>query len=394
MLNSRETCFHKTLVKEDGLTIKGYDFSAGSKVDYEALLDTFMATGIQASEVAQVIEQVNKMLDWSLADEPVAVDEEEAYKSIEARRNVRTKVWLSYTSNMISSGCREAINYLVRNKMVQVINTTAGGIEEDFVKCLADHKLGSFTTPGDEMRAKGINRIGNMWLPNDNYIMFEEWVAPIIDAMHDEQERDGIVWTPCKVIHRFGKEINNENSVYYWAYKNSIPVFCPALTDGSIGDMFYFHSYKRPGFILDTVGDVRAVDDCAINARRAGAIIIGGSVPKHHCLNANMMRNGLDYCVYINTGQYFDASDSGATPDEAVSWGKIKPRCKPVKVCSEATLVFPWVVAKCFAGRQKSGNWENRDKVVFDKFLTESERAAEQAELDAIAEKFLNGAKH
>jgi deoxyhypusine synthase len=395
MLNSRETCFHKTIVKDDGAVVKGYDFNNAEKIDYEAILDSFYTTGIQCTEVAKALKQVDQMLSWSLADEPIAEDEEETYKDIEARKNVRCTVWLSYTSNMISSGCREAINFMVRNKMVQVINTTTGGIEEDFVKCLADHQVGSFTTPGDEMRAKGLNRIGNMLVANDNYSMFEEWIAPIIDAMHDEQERDGVVWTPCKIIHRLGKEINNEDSVYYWAYKHNIPVFCPGITDGSIGDMFYFHSYKRPGFIIDIVGDVRHVDDIAIKSRKAGAIIIGGSTPKHHCLNANMMRNGLDYCVYINTGQAYDASDSGATPDEAVSWGKIKPRCVPVKVYSEATLVFPWMVAKCFASLVKSGKWGDRSMVVFEKFLTEKERAAEQAELDVIASRFIgNKAAH
>lgn len=55
------------------------------------------------------------------------------------------------------------------------------------------------------------------------------------------------------MINRLGKEINNEESVYYWAYKNNIPVFCPGLTDGSLGDMLYFHSYKNPGLILDII---------------------------------------------------------------------------------------------------------------------------------------------
>ena len=36
------------------------------------------------------------------------------------------------------------------------------------------------------------------------------------------------------------------------------------------------------------------------------------------------MRNGAEFSVFINTGQEFDGSDSGASPDEAVSWGKIK----------------------------------------------------------------------
>lgn len=78
-------------------------------------------------------------------------------------------------------------------------------------------------------------------------------------------------------------------------------------------------------------------------------IILGGGLPKHHICNANLMRNGADFAVYINTAQEFDGSDSGAKPDEAVSWGKITPEAKPVKVHADATLVFPLLVSQTFA---------------------------------------------
>lgn len=61
-------------------------------------------------------------------------------------------------------------------------------------------------------------------------------------------------------------------------------------------------------------------------------LYLEGGLPKHHICNANMMRNGADYAVYINTAQEFDGSDSGARPDEAVSWGKIRGSAKTVKV--------------------------------------------------------------
>jgi len=48
------------------------------------------------------------------------------------------------------------------------------------------------------------------------------------------EQKAGTIWTPSKFIHRLGKEINDERSVYYWAYKNNIPVFCPAITDGKL----------------------------------------------------------------------------------------------------------------------------------------------------------------
>jgi deoxyhypusine synthase len=131
--------------------------------------------------------------------------------------------------------------------------------------------------------------------------------------------------------------------------KNDIPVFCPALTDGSLGDMLYFHSYKRPGFILDINQDIRRINDLAVRSHCTGQIILGGGVVKHHTCNANLMRNGADYSVYVNTASDFDGSDSGASPDEAISWGKIRITAKPVKVTGEATIVFPLLVSQTFA---------------------------------------------
>jgi deoxyhypusine synthase len=241
---------------------------------------------------------------------------------------------------MISSGLRETFRYLVQNRHVSAIVTTAGGVEEDFIKCLAPTYLGSFSTPGASLRAKGLNRIGNLVVPNNNYCAFEDWLIPILDKMLEEQEDEftktgeRFMWTPSRIIHRLGKEINDERSVYYWAYKNDIPVFCPALTDGSLGDMIYFHSFKASPLHLgiDIGQDIRKINTIAVRAKRAGMIILGGGVVKHHIANACLMRNGAESAVYINTAQEFDGSDAGARPDEAVSWGKIKADGDSVKV--------------------------------------------------------------
>merc|ERR1712050_248910 len=149
------------------------------------------------------------------------------------------------------------------------------------------------------------------------------------------------------------------------------------ITDGSIGDMLYFHSYKRPGFILDLVSDIRAVNDQAIKSRKTGVIVLGGGLVKHHCMNANLMRNGADFVVYVNTAQEFDGSDSGARPDEAVSWGKIHVDAKPVKVYAEATLALPLIIAKTFAARLENGSWQP-DGQIFDKSFTASEAGIEK----------------
>lgn len=66
--------------------------------------------------------------------------------------------------------------------------STAGGVEEDFIKCLAPTFLGDFRYDGATLRRDGINRIGNLLVPNDNYCKFEDWLMPILDAMLSEQQ--------------------------------------------------------------------------------------------------------------------------------------------------------------------------------------------------------------
>lgn len=256
---------------------------------------------------------------------------------------------------MISSGMRETIKYLVKHKQVDVIVTSAGGVEEDLIKCLGPTGVGAFDLDGANLRKRGLNRIGNLLVPNDNYCKFEDWVIPVLDDALQKQKDEGIIWSPSTLIKFLGERIQNEDSVCYWAAKNDIPIFCPALTDGSLGDMLFFHSHKNPGLIVDLVQDIRRVNRLAMDAPATGMIILGGGVVKHHIANANLMRNGADFSVYVNTGQEFDGSDAGASPDEAISWGKIKGAAKKVKVCADATLVFPLLVAQTFAkgGRNK-----------------------------------------
>jgi len=326
---------------EGSQKVEELDFNkfAGRPITVDDLIGGMNHMGFQASAIGEAVRIINEMREWR---DPETGD--------------KTTIFLGYTSNLISSGLRGTLRYLAQHKHISAIVTTAGGVEEDFIKCLGDTYMGTFSTPGAELRKRGMNRIGNLIVPNDNYCKFEDWVVPILDKLLDEQEEskgtdEPIKWTPSKVIHRLGKEINDERSVYYWCYKNDIPVFCPALTDGSLGDMLFFHTYKSSPreLTIDIVQDIRRINKISMVAKRAGMIILGGGIVKHHIANACLMRNGADSAVYINTAQEFDGSDAGARPDEAVSWGKIKAGADSVKVYVEATVAFPLIVAATFA---------------------------------------------
>ena len=86
----------------------------------------------------------------------------------------------------------------------------------------------------------------------------------------------------AQMVARLGREIGDPSSICYWAARNGVPVFCPALTDGSLGDMLFFHTYKNPGLVLDIVADIRAINDEALKAapRKTGMIILGGGAQR------------------------------------------------------------------------------------------------------------------
>ncbi len=311
--------------------VKGWNFE--KKFDFCEFIDSFATTGFQATHFAKAVELVKQM------------------------QEEKSTIFLGYTSNMVTSGNREIIKYLVKHKMVHVLVTTAGGVEEDIIKSLKPFAIGVFNVSGRSMYEKGINRTGNIFIPNDRYLYFEKFINPFLDRLYKEQKEKGIVHTPSQIAFELGREIsteqNHEDSILYWAYKNEIPVFCPALTDGSFGDLVYFMRQRHSDFKIEIAGDTKKIVDIGLHNEKTAAIILGAGVVKHFILNANIFREGLDYAVYINTSEEFDGSDSGAHVEEAITWGKIKATAGHVKVHGDATIIFPLLVAATFGKKDE-----------------------------------------
>ena len=325
---AKENILKKANTLDGWPEIKGYDFEGNFK--FEEFMKSYLNTGFQATCLAQAIDIVKNM------------------------RKDKATIFLAFTSNMGSCGVRENIKYLTKEKLVQVLVTTIGAIEEDIIKCFKPFVIGDYRAVGVHLRDEGINRTGNIFVPNDRYLYFEEFMVPFLDRLFDMQKKTNQIIGIKDFVYELGKEMelqkvpNKEDSFTYWAYKNKIPFFCPALLDGSVGDMVYFYKKKNFDFKIDTSDYIVEVTDLALNSKKMGMIAIGGSVPKHVVSNAGLFREGCDYAVYINTGLEMEGSNAGAPIDEAVSWGKIKPNGQKIKVEAEASLVFPLLVASAF----------------------------------------------
>lgn len=296
---------------KDHPDVKG--FSLDKDLSAAELLAHMATFGFQASHLAQALEVIKAM-----------------------RREGAT-IFFSFTGNMVSSGLRELIRYLVQHKYVDVLVTNAGGVEEDVMKCFKPFKLGRFSAQGKALFDESIHRIGNIFVPTDRYAELDKFLSPLLDDVFSEHRKV----TPSQLLRIVGERLDHDESILTWASRNDIPVFCPGIQDGSFGQLFYFRTQKDPDFAVDISRETKEITDIAMTADSTGTIVLGGGIAKHFTLLNNILRDGLDYAVFINTGQEFDGSDSGARPDEAVSWAKLNVQSLRVKVHADATIAFP-----------------------------------------------------
>ena len=309
----------------EGEDVEGPDISEDLSIN--EMMEAYQNIGFQATHLSTAVDIVENM------------------------REDDAKIYLTFTSNIISSGLREVVAHLVKNDYVDVVITTSGSHTEDIIKCMNSYKLGDWSADEEELREKGINRLGNLYVPSQYYVELEEWLNQnVFPGLFDE----GSV-TPSRVAEKLGEQLvedpdmDSDQSVLANAYKNDIPVYCPALTDAEIGNFMFYYQQDNPEAGVEILDDWKNTINESLGADTTGIISVGAGVPKHHAIMSNLFRGGTEYAVYISTGMEGDGSLSGAPPKEAVSWGKIKEnKNNYVEVEAEATLVFPLLAASAF----------------------------------------------
>ncbi|HIQ50714.1 MAG TPA: deoxyhypusine synthase [Nautiliaceae bacterium] len=259
----------------------------------------------------------------------------------------KAKIIFSFTSNLGTSGLSEFIAQLTKMRFFDIIITTAGAIEEDIMKAMGEKFLiTSFNADDVELFEKGYNRVGNLLISNDSYQRLEGFLRKVLLDIYKEKNRLSV----SELLYKIGKKIeekdlpNKENSFLYWAYKNNIPIFCPAITDGSIGFQLFLVQQDYKDFIVDIVKDFGEAIFSLSQDDKKGLISLGGGVSKHFGLLISLINGGLDYAVYITTARPQSGSMSGATTSEAKSWGKIKDDSDAVTVYGDATILFPLIM--------------------------------------------------
>ena len=311
----------------DKMTIKDIDAAGWAKdSDIEA---SYSDSGFQATNLSRGMSIIREM------------------------RKKKATVFLTFTSNLIASGLRGIVAEMCRQKFVDCIITAGGSIDHDLIKCKMKYEMGEFVMDDAKLHEKGINRLGNILIPNECYEYLEGFMKETYESLYSSGNK---MPAPSEIASKIGEKIGEKNSekndgessksgahgsFLYWCAKNKIPVYCPGITDSAIGLQTYFYKQKRKDFGIDVTKDMNGLAQLAMNAEKTGGIVLGGGISKHHAIGVNLLRGGFDYAVYVTTASPWDGSLSGARTNEGISWGKIKEKANHVTIDCDATIAFP-----------------------------------------------------
>lgn len=309
------------------------DFLWKPCMSVEDCVDSFDFLGYQATELSEAVKVILKM------------------------KHSGSKIFLTFTSNMVTSGLRGFFAQLCKLNMPNILVTTSGSIEEDIMKTLGeDFELSSFYADDTQMHERGENRIGNLLIRNESYLKFEDLMGEILRKIYEKNKRI----TSSELLREIGLMLKDyskdyENSILYQAAKNGIPIYCPGIADSSFGFQLFMFQQKNNDFIVDTIQDMqRIITDLSFDEKK-GLISLGGSISKHYAIFAALLSGGFDYAVYLTTSHPQSGSMSGATTQEAKSWGKIKDDGEAATVNGDVCITFPLVMSSVLDKMNREG---------------------------------------
>ena len=306
----------------------------GDEMTVGELIDQYGHAGIGAAQINEAVDVYAEMLSGDV-----------------------TNVF-GLAGAMVPSGMRQIVADLIRDGHIDALVTTGANLTHDTIEAIGGkHHHGELgetpteTTEYDErLRDEGVDRIYNVYLPQEHFALFEEHLR---EEVFPPLEEEGVVSIQrfTEVLGKANSEINDSEDIdedagiAAAAYEHDVPVYCPAVQDSVLGLQAWMYS-QTSSFSLDALADMTGLNDVAYEAEKAGAMIVGGGVPKNYVLQTMLVVPGAyDYAVQLTMDPPQTGGLSGATLDEARSWGKLEKSARNVSVYADATITLPLVVA-------------------------------------------------
>jgi deoxyhypusine synthase len=243
---------------------------------------------------------------------------------------------------MVPAGMRNIVSDMIRDGYIDILVTTGANMVHDIIEAVGGcHTFGSEMANDLDLRSQHINRIYDVYLEDDCFENLESKLQGVFGGLDKDK-----TYSIRELLTEIGKNLDDKDSILRSAYESDVPIYCPAIQDSVIGLQAWL--YNQAGKMhVDAFKDMRELIDRCFEAKCTGALLIGGGVPKNYILQCMLVtpREGYDYVIQITMDRAETGGLSGATLEEARSWGKVGENSKTAQVYCDATIALPVMLA-------------------------------------------------
>lgn len=264
-------------------------------------------------------------------------------------------IGLTMAGALTPAGLGGCLITLMEYGFVDFIISTGANLYHDMHHALAMtlHR-GDFRLDDIQLQAEGVIRIYDILFDDTVLLDTDAFVRTCLKSMPERPI------STSELHYHLGREllragVKPEYSVLAQAAAWNVPIYTSSPGDSSIGMNVARHALDGSALTLDPLADVNETTAIVQHGTRNGVIILGGGSPKNFYLQTQpqlwevlgINKGGHDYFIQITADSPHWGGLSGATPSEAVSWGKIKPDqlSSAVVVYSDSTIALPLLTA-------------------------------------------------
>lgn len=289
-------------------------FSPRKNISVSQLVNSYSNLGFQASSLSKAVDVIEEMI-----------------------KDKDCTVFLGMAGALVPAGLKNIIVDALNRKLIDVFVTTGANFTHDLIEDLGgSHYLLDENKIDDiNLNKKNLYRMYNTAMPNSVYKKLEKFISKNYSVLSKIKTSKEFLW-------KLG-ELSPGNGILKTAYKNKIPIFCPALSDSGIGLIMWGQIVQGKPSSLNAFDDLKEILDISWTAKKTGVIYIGGGTPKNYIQQACQFSKKAIYGVQITTDRQEWGGSSGAPLVEGISWNKLDYKAKNINVYCEATIAFPLI---------------------------------------------------
>lgn len=259
-------------------------------------------------------------------------------------------IFLGMAGALSAGGMRMIAAQLIASRYVDCLVSTGANLYHDLHETRGRHHyVGSPRENDAALQAEHIDRVYDTYASEDEFVDNDEWIAAFVLTLERRP------YTSRELLYKLGEHLWNEtgrDGILTAAYRASVPIYCPAIADSSIGMGLSQARHREAGAgHADVIGDIIESANIVIRKPRTASIVLGGGTPKNFINQASVQAEFYDdrvgghrYAVQIVTDAPHFGGASGSSLEEAQSWGKLATDAEQVTVHADVTVALPLLV--------------------------------------------------